>query len=366
MTTSRSKFKDNLRIILSIAAKDIIDAIKNKTTLAIMLGVALLMLSGMAMPLIMGFVDIPTAYYYDPGKSSLIRQLVKQEQMRLRPVESQQDLENTIGEAADVVIGLVIPDNFDQLADSNEPIDIIGMVSYWANPSKVEERVSFFESQFAGMTGGVVKINLDEQRVYPTSDSDGQPFMIAFSFSIVVLTIGIILAPYLISEEKETHTIDALLISPASYTQIIIGKALAGLFYCMIAAIIVFAFNLKMFAHWEIAILAAILGALFAVSIGLLLGILFDTPASMNLWFGVIIILLLAPIYLERSANLNWPVFIEIIIPWLPSVALSKLIQTSFTGVFPIGQVMLYTGILIVSAVFVYTLVIWQMRKLNR
>ncbi len=41
----------NLRILWAIASKDITDAIRNKTTLSIMLAVGVLMLVGMALPL---------------------------------------------------------------------------------------------------------------------------------------------------------------------------------------------------------------------------------------------------------------------------------------------------------------------------
>lgn len=69
---------------------------------------------------------------------------------------------------------------------------------------------------------------------------------------------------------KGTYTLDALLVSPARLWQVVAGKALAGLFYCLAAAVVVFAFNTRIVVHWEIAALAAVLGAAFAVAVGLL------------------------------------------------------------------------------------------------
>jgi len=40
-------------------------------------------------------------------------------------------------------------------------------------------------------------------------------------------------------EEKEKHTMEALLVSPASYSQIVLGKTIAGIFYCLTAAAVV-------------------------------------------------------------------------------------------------------------------------------
>ena len=59
--------------------------------------------------------------------------------------------------------------------------------------------------------------------------------MIATVLVIVLATIGGFMVPYLILEEKQTHTMEVLLVSPASVSQIGTGKALAGLFYCLAA-----------------------------------------------------------------------------------------------------------------------------------
>ena len=63
--------------------------------------------------------------------------------------------------------------------------------------------------------------------------------MVTTTLAIALLTIGILLSPLLIIEEKESHTFEALLVSPASFTQVIAGKALAGASYCLIAALAV-------------------------------------------------------------------------------------------------------------------------------
>jgi hypothetical protein len=49
----KDRLRANLRILWAIASKDITDAIQNKTTLSIMLGVGLMMLTGMALPLLL-------------------------------------------------------------------------------------------------------------------------------------------------------------------------------------------------------------------------------------------------------------------------------------------------------------------------
>ncbi|MCP4296638.1 MAG: hypothetical protein GY786_13620 [Proteobacteria bacterium] len=50
--------------------------------------------------------------------------------------------------------------------------------------------------------------------------------MIAFGMVLGVMTVGLILTPYLIVDEKESHTLEALLISPARTSHVLIGKSL--------------------------------------------------------------------------------------------------------------------------------------------
>jgi ABC-2 type transport system permease protein len=56
----------------------------------------------------------------------------------------------------------------------------------------------------------------------------------------IMLTMGILLVPTLMLEEKQTRTMDALLVSPASISQVVIGKAIAGFFYILVTAAIVY------------------------------------------------------------------------------------------------------------------------------
>ena len=59
----------------------------------------------------------------------------------------------------------------------------------------------------------------------------------------MILMMGIFLVPSLLFEEKETKTMQALLVSPASIGQVVVGKALAGAFYILVTAVMMFAIS---------------------------------------------------------------------------------------------------------------------------
>jgi ABC-type Na+ efflux pump permease subunit len=272
---------------------------------------------------------------------------------------------NNLVEAPDVRLGLVIPEDFDQLVESGEQVEIQGLLVHWASQDQVNELVTFFESKLSEQVSTAVKIQVEGNAVYPQPDSGGFLIMISLALVLVIITLGIILAPLLMIEEKETHTIEALLVSPARYTQVVTGKAIAGLFYCLVAAAVVLLINHSLIAHWSIVLLAVVCGSLFAVSLGLFIGMLFDNPTNMNLWGGLLIAVLMVPMFLSTTVGPNFPPAIQAMLPWLPSVAMANLMRLSFTEyIFPM-PILFNLGVLIGFSLLLLALVVWRLRQMD-
>lgn len=361
----KMNWRENARIIGAIAAKDIVDAIKNKTTLSLLLGIGFMMLLGMALPLLLGLRDTPVAVIYDPGRSTLIRGLTARPEFRLYLVTSQTELEETVAGSSELLLGIVIPPGFQPAEGAGGELTLDGYVSHRANPEKIAERVAFFESELSKASWQTIHINVTGHTVYPTSSLEGQPFLMAINITVLILVVGMMLAPYLLIEEKETHTFEALLVSPARFGQVVAGKALAGGFYCLCAAVVIGLFNAPWIVHWELAVLALFLGALFAVAVGLLLGAVCDTPTTLSLWMGLLLLLLVVPTLLVRLTNARLPEFVQLILPWVPSVAMSKLSGVAMVGSVPAGSVWPNVGILVAESLIVYALVGWRVRQAN-
>ena len=96
------------------------------------------------------------------------------------------------------------------------------------------------------------------------------------------------------------------------------GKALAGVFYCLVTAAAVFAFNAALIVHWGLAILAAIFGSLFTVSLGLLLGSIFENKQQMTLWGFLLLNVMLVPAFLSIMTDLL-PRAVTDLIRWVPT-----------------------------------------------
>ncbi len=355
-----------MRIIWAITLKDIADAVRNRLTLSIILGVGFMMLSSMALPFLLGLKNTPTAIVYTTEKSTLLRGLTAREEFRLHLRDSAQDMQDAVGESTAPALGLVLPPEFHQAAGSGEIVRVEGVAPHWADPDKVAELAAFFEQELSKASRQTVEINVVGNAAYPPLDAGGQPFLVAMNFSLMVLMMGLSLVPYLLIEEKETHTFDALMVSPASFSQVVIGKALTGIFYCLTAALVVFLFNAKVFVHWDIAILATVLGALFAVSVGLLAGTMVKNQATVNLWMGLMTLVLLLPIFLVRSTSSRIPAIVQTVASWIPSVAFHKLLACSMAGNLDGAPIWPNVAILVGAALVLLALVVWQVRHFDK
>ena len=362
----RAASNENLRIIWAIAAKDISTAIKNKVVLSIVLGTALVVLNGSVLPLLLGLGNIPTAIVYDEGRSTIVRALTAREDFHLRLADSQEDMEAAVSGAPETRLGVVIPADFDQRAGNGQIIELEGYTAHWADPEKVSQWVALFEKELGLASWGTVRIYTEGNVLYPTVDTGGQLSLTSLMIVIVILTIGMALVPLLFIEEKEAHTFEALLVSPASLGQVVAGKAVAGGFYCFVASAVVLLLNRYLVVHWGVALLAVLLAAAFAVALGLVVGFLSDTPATTGLWGGLLILILLVLTGLQVLKSPDWPQFVQALLDWQPGSAMVEMFRMSMAGEAPLGLLWANAAALLAVAAVVYALILGLLRRADR
>jgi ABC-type transport system involved in multi-copper enzyme maturation permease subunit len=187
--------------------------------------------------------------------------------------------------------------------------------------------------------------------------------VLAIMISMVLLTLGVTLVPLLMVEEKEAHTLEALLVSPARYRQVVAGKALAGAVYCLSAAAIILVAYGSFFVHWEVALLALLLGTAFVVGLGLLLGMLSNNPTTIGMWAAVALIILIIPMVLTGLGSLAQVSWAAALVAYWPSTAIVKLFSMAMVAEIPRGAVMGNVSVLIGAAVILYGLTWWVVRR---
>lgn len=324
------KSREYFRIIWAIATKDITDALRNRTTLTVIVSVLFIIVLYQLMPEFENGDLLPRVVLYDQGSSSLVTQLEGRENLDLVEASSQDWMESYIGHRDFVALGLVLPGSFDEIVEANGPVELEGYVIHWAPEENVTELTSFFERELGNLVGRNVVISLKGNTVFTRPDSRGMPFLISIMMVLVLTMIGISLVPNLILEEKVSKTIETLMVSPAKEWQLVAGKALSGAFYCFVALAIAFAFNTALITHWWLAVLVGIIGSFFAVSLGLLLGSAIEIRQQLMLLAWPILIILLVPVFLSLLTEIL-PGNVLAILAWVPTVALSRAFRVSFT-----------------------------------
>jgi len=176
--------------------------------------------------------------------------------------------------------------------------------------------------------------------------------------------VVITLVPTLMLEEKRTKTLDALLVSPASAGQVVLGKALAGLFYALLGGGLFFALNWAHIIDWSLALVALVCCALFSIGLALVLGSFIRSQQHMALWMLPVMFVLAIPAFFSQEPNLAPG--LKAVFSWLPTSALVRIFQFSMSSSAPLNQLLTNLAIVVVSTTLVFAVVVWKVRQSDR
>ncbi len=100
---------DYWRIVLALAIKDIVDAIKNKTTLTMLVGLGLMILTVQALPLLLKFDDRPRVAIYDAARSGTADELRRDRAVQVSDMRSAEEARNRVQEASGPLLAVTLP-----------------------------------------------------------------------------------------------------------------------------------------------------------------------------------------------------------------------------------------------------------------
>jgi len=360
---TRKGSRTGLYIIGSIARKDIADAFNSKLVISIIIMGSIILLFPKMIPLILEqpALGLPMLIEGDP---SLITGLQDDPNVSIQEVRSEDELGSALCNAMYPKIGLLIPDDFDQLMAADGEIGIPGYVC-WSRRFQVASLEPKLEGILSQSLGRTVDIHIEGNIVYPSEDGGLYFSLAVVNAIIVIITMGITLVPSLIFEEKQTRTMQALLVSPASIGQVVAGKAVAGFFFIVVTSMVVYAISWVDVVHWSVVALFTMLSGIFLVSVGLVLGSFYEKQQDAAGWTIVLIVALIGAI-LAKTIDLNLPPVVQGILPWIPSVALSEIYRASFAENMSLVKIGFNTLIVLFLSLPLYGLVIWKVRRSDR
>lgn len=106
---------------------------------------------------------------------------------------------------------------------------------------------------------------------------------------------GVMLVPTLIVEERERKTLDALLLSPLSYSDFAIGKAIVGVVYSVVSSALILLVQGGLSGDIFLMAMLIILGSLSLSFFGVLVGTLVENLHVLNSYGSIFVFLLTLP-----------------------------------------------------------------------
>lgn len=355
----------NVPVISAITRKDVVDAIRHRyllTALVTPLFVALLF--RVLLPGATGD-KLLTVVVHDSGSSGLVTELRKTPQIS---VVSAGSADETAGEVKRIKAtgGLVVPAGFDaDLAANKQP----QLTIYVNNQKTVFEQAGFrrlldqLVRSFAKQPepAHLVWVDVDKDANEPTRlgarlDQMLLPLLLILTFGMT----GAFVVPLLIVEEKEKRTLDFLLSSPASLKEIIAGKALTGVVYTLLIAGLLLGINRQSVQNWPLTLLTIVVGLLFVVGVGLVLGSVLKNTMQVNTWASLVLILLMAPSFPSIGIT-GW---FDKAMRVIPTYYLSEALKLSMAGTMS-TQLWMHLAVLLVCTVIVFFVAAWALHRRN-
>jgi ABC-2 type transport system permease protein len=354
---------DALNIIWTIASKDIVDALKNKVVISMIVMSSIILLLPKMLPAL--FEQPQTVLpIYDMGESHLVETLKKAPDISIQTLNSEEELSSTLCGSIYPLIGLRLPADFDQLLAGGGEVEIQGELC-WSKRGQTSGLQTKLEDILAQALDRPVILQVEGNIVYPPAEKGLMLSLATVNSVLLILMMGIFLVPSLLLEEKGTRTLQALLVSPASIGQVVIGKALAGSFYILVTGGVIFAISWVEVVHWGMVMLFVLGGGFFSVAVGLMLGSFFEKGQDTIGWMTALLLLLVVAV-LVKMIGVELPALVAAILPWVPSIAVAELCRSAFSENVSASRV--WTDLLVILAISLplYLLVIWKVRRSDR
>ena len=289
----------NSKVVAAIARKDIVDAVRNRYLLVALLTPLFVAILFRVLVPGLNSLSTMTVVVHDASNSQLVSELSASPQIKLIKAASAEGVASEV-EKSKAVGGLVIPTTFDaDVAAGKQPEVTVYLnnktsgIQQGAFRQLMEQRVL---SLVKPIPARLVWIDVaKEEGAQPEAGFNLNQMLLPLLLLITFGMSGALVVPLLVVEEKEKRTLDFLLTSPATLTEIVTGKAVTGVVYSLLIAGVLLALNHKLIGNWPLTLLTLFAGLVFIVAVGLLMGSLFQNTMQVNTWASLVLMVLLAP-----------------------------------------------------------------------
>jgi len=240
------------------------------------------------------FSEQPKLGVYDEGSSQMIVLLEEAESVNIKHFVSGGELKQAT-ENGSVDMGILLPAGFDNSIIGGQAVDISAYIwgeSLAKSRLVIPAAIADATRQVAGqeVPVNIESLTLGDEETIPWSDR-----ILPFIVLIAIVMGGMIVPASSLIEEKQKKTLYAVIVSPASITDVFVSKGIMGVILSMVMGIIILLMNQVFGANPLLLLVIMLLGAILASMVGLLMGTFLKDLNSLTAFFKMIGILLYAP-----------------------------------------------------------------------
>jgi ABC-2 type transport system permease protein len=182
-----------------------------------------------------------------------------------------------------------------------------------------------------------------------------------FVLAALIMQIAMITmygVPYVLAEESERHTLDAL-VMVASYREVLVAKALFGIAYVAISTPILLAITGIPPTRLLLFTAGILLLSVMLTGVGLLLGGALKVT-QLTAWGGVMILPVIAPAFMVGFPIPHWA---DVLILFLPTTHGMRLAVDGISNPIIFGQWWLSFAVIIAWSIIAYGATLWALSR---
>jgi ABC-2 type transport system permease protein len=361
----------SLRSILAIARKDALDILLNKSTLvSLFTPIFIALLFTIMVALISG--KISHLLIYNPSNSG-IEQIATSyfDHYKVTYAGSADDVVEAFGEDGihkdtDYALGLVVPEGFDASVKKGERPQLRLFVNGNEVNTTNQQVLRQLLTNYASNLANPRPLDLSIATINPQQT----PVLTSLSFGYIAVAllssflVGTGLVPGLLVEEKEKKTLRMLMVAPASYADVILGKLLVGLGYQLLLSLIILLIMQGFTGNVPLVLLFVVLGSCFALSLGLLAGSIFQSSGAVGGFMGIAsMFFVFPPLFTGVLASLFQNSLVVQVAQAFPTYYIADGLFKAMENKNLVSALLLDLGIVIGSTVVLLAVSTWLLRR---
>lgn len=361
------------RVIWAIIRKDAIDIWLNKPTLVGLIYPILMSLVFLLISRVVGG-SADNLLVFDPGESSLV-QVVATAFPNAKVVRAGSAAEveaafraNDTRQKGAYAAGLILPSSFDKdLRAGGRPALRVFVNRATVNAPSVESLRTAIVNYARTVAQPQPPVEVSIIEINPPATANTGAILGRVYTPLVVLlslTVGTTFMPLLLLEEKERKTLRMLLVTPASFADVLMGKLLIVLFFQFTVTWVALLIQGGFSGQVPLVLLYVIIGACFSLSLGLFFGSLFSTASAAGTVAGLVsIVYIIGGLFVGPLGQMvgNGPVLQ--IARLLPTYYLAEGVVNASQNLGAWSSHLVDIGVVLGSSVVLLAISAWALRR---